>query len=58
MLKEDGYDEFLAEKIQTGMADIANGRVHSLEECQLEWQKIAEDFAKETEIFEQEIVYA
>lgn len=32
LLKEKGYDEFLAKKIAKADADIQAGRVHSLEE--------------------------
>ena len=33
MIKEQGYDAFLAEQIAKGQADIRAGRVYSLEEA-------------------------
>lgn len=39
IFKEKGYDEYLAEKVQKGLADSQAGRVYSLEEANAEWQE-------------------
>lgn len=36
MFKEEGYDEFLAQKIQEGKADIDNGKLVSREQALIE----------------------
>ncbi|MGR3808211.1 hypothetical protein [Pasteurella testudinis] len=55
MLKEKGYDEYLANKIKKGLEDVEHGRLHTLEECETEWQTIIQQFVKESRNFEQEI---
>lgn len=45
MKKEPGYDEYLAEKIQRGLADIENGRICSLDEANAKWQNIIDNIA-------------
>ena len=35
MLKEKGYDKFVAEQIHQGLEDYHNGRILSLEEAKL-----------------------
>lgn len=60
MLKEKGYDEFLAEKIRLGKEDIAAGRVVTLEEAKKQWQQTIERKAAELaewEEMQQEVVY-
>ena len=42
MFKEKGYEEFLADCIQRGNADIEAGRVQSLELAKLKWQQAIE----------------
>lgn len=60
MLKEKGYDEFLAEKIRRGKEDIAAGRVFTLEQANAKWQQtIASKAAElaELEEMQHEVVY-
>ncbi|MDO4698825.1 MAG: hypothetical protein Q4A60_09185 [Pasteurellaceae bacterium] len=57
MLKEKGYDEFLAERIRQGQQDIAEGRVISLEDAKKQWQKTIERKAAELAEFEREVAY-
>ena len=39
MFKEEGYEAFLAEKIRRGEEDVKAGRVVTLEDAQVRWQK-------------------
>ncbi|TNG91592.1 hypothetical protein FHQ28_09605 [Pasteurellaceae bacterium USgator11] len=55
LIKEKGYDEYLAEKIAAGRADIAAGRIVTLEEAELLTLKIVERIANEEVEFEQNI---
>ena len=54
MLKEEGYEAFLAEKIRRGEEDVKAGRVVTLEDAQVRWQKTierkAEELAKQEEL--------
>lgn len=47
MFKEKGYDEFLADCIQRGNADIEAGKVQTLEQAKLKWQQAIERKAVE-----------
>ena len=47
MFKEEGYEEFLAEKIRRGEEDVKAGRVVTLEDAQVRWQKTIERKAAE-----------
>lgn len=47
LLKEKGYDEFLAEQINRGNEDIKAGRVITLEEAKTRWQRTIEKKALE-----------
>lgn len=58
MLKEKGYDEFLAQKIQQGLDDVKNGRVTDLTDANAEWQALIEQFEQENRQFEREMAYA
>lgn len=55
MFKEKGYDEFLAENIQQGLADSAAGRVFTLEECTAHWQQKIERQALELALLDEEL---
>ncbi|KAE9527821.1 hypothetical protein [Testudinibacter aquarius] len=55
LIKEKGYDEYLAEKIAAGRADIAAGRIVTLEEAELLTLEIVERVANEEAEFEQNI---
>ena len=55
--KEKDYDAYLAAQIKEGLNDLANGRIHSLEECQMEWLEIIEQLEEENKNFEREIAY-
>lgn len=60
LLKEKGYDEFLAEKIRRGLDDVANGRVVSLAEAQKEWEEAIRQAGKrvaELEQLQTEVAY-
>ena len=54
MFKEEGYEAFLAEKIRRGEEDVKAGRVVTLEDAQVRWQKTierkAEELAKQEEL--------
>ena len=55
--KEKDYDAYLADQIKEGLNDLNTGRIHSLEECQMEWQEIIEQLEEENKNFEREIAY-
>lgn len=55
MLKEAGYDEFLAMKIARGLEDVEAGRVISLEEAQKDWQRRIERKALEMALLDEEL---
>ncbi|TNH08852.1 hypothetical protein [Testudinibacter sp. TR-2022] len=55
LIKEKGYDEYLAENIAAGRADIAAGRIVTLEEAELLTLEIVERIANEEVEFEQNI---
>ncbi|MFZ7229803.1 hypothetical protein ACLSZN_07495 [Avibacterium avium] len=52
MLKEKGYDEFLAEKIRRGDEDFKAGRVLTLEESRRQTLALLERKAREFEEME------
>lgn len=54
--KEQGYDEYLAQKEQKGLQDSAAGRVCSLAEANAQWQAELDAIAVELKAFEQEVV--
>ena len=47
MFKEEGYEEFLAEKIRRGEEDVKAGRVVTLEESKAEIRLLIESKARE-----------
>ncbi|WP_439327891.1 hypothetical protein [Lonepinella sp. BR2357] len=53
--KEQGYDEFLAEKIRLGREDIANGRFYTLKEAEAHWQRTIERKALEMALLDEEL---
>lgn len=57
LLKEKGYDEFLAEKIRRGLDDVANGRVVTLEELNRSIEQMLEQKAAELKEAEQGLIY-
>lgn len=57
MFKEQGYDEFLAKKVQQGLDDIKNGKIYSLEQCNAEWQAMIEKAEQKTMEIEREVAY-
>ena len=56
LVKEPGYDEFVAEQIAAGKADSAAGRVLSLEESRKRTFASIEQKAKKLEETEREMV--
>ena len=62
LVKEAGYDEFVAEQIALAEADIKAGRVYSQQEVNDSILNLLEKKAKELELAEQEqreeLVYA
>ncbi|MDH2998496.1 hypothetical protein A1D22_10835 [Pasteurellaceae bacterium LFhippo2] len=52
MLKEKGYDEFLAEKIKLGREDVEAGRVLTLAQSRTRTRAVIERKAKELAEFE------
>lgn len=57
MLKEKGYDEFLAEKIRQGLNDVEMKRGLSLEQSKERARKVIERKAQELATFDRENVY-
>ncbi|WP_032092099.1 hypothetical protein [Necropsobacter rosorum] len=61
MLKETGYDEYLAQQIKLGRDDIKAGRVISFEDAKQHWQRTLEQKALEiaelNEELEKELIY-
>ena len=53
--KEEGYEEFLAEKIRRGEEDVKAGRVVTLEESKAEIRLLIESKARELEAAEREV---
>lgn len=53
-LKETGYDEFLAHKIEQGLEDVKNGRLYSAEQAKARINETLARKAKELEQLEQE----
>lgn len=49
LLKEQGYDEFLAEKIRRGQEDVKAGRVFTAEQSRARTQDIIRKKAQEFE---------
>lgn len=58
IIKEKGYDEYLAEKIAAGRADVDAGRVFTLEEARVRWQVVIEELDSEMKQFERDVAYA
>ena len=56
MFKEEGYEAFLAEKIRRGEEDVKAGRVVTLEDAQVRWQKNIERKAAELAKQEEELI--
>ena len=56
MFKEEGYEAFLAEKIRRGEEDVKAGRVVTLENAQVRWQKTIERKAAELAKQEEELI--
>ena len=56
--KEQGYDEYLAEKVQRGLDDFQQGRVMSLEEADQHWQATIDKLAEQEQKFEEKVAYA
>ena len=56
MFKEEGYEAFLAEKIRRGEEDVKAGRVVTLEDAQVRWQKTIERKAAELAKQEEELI--
>ena len=56
MFKEEGYEAFLAEKIRRGEEDVKAGRVVTLEDAQVRWQKTIERKATELAKQEEELI--
>ena len=56
LLKEKGYDEFLAESIKRGEEDIAAGRVFTLEQVKEHLQRTIEQKAMVLEAAEREML--
>lgn len=52
MLKEKGYDKFVAEQIHQGLEDYQNGRILSLEEAKLLSQQAIQNKIKELDEFD------
>ncbi len=57
MLKEKGYDEFLAEKVRQGLNDVEMKRGLSLEQSKERARKVIERKAQELATFDRENVY-
>ncbi len=57
MLKEKGYDEFLAEKVRQGLNDVEMQRGLSLEQSKERARKVIERKAQELATFDRENVY-
>ena len=57
MLKEKGYDEFLAEKVRQGLNDVEMKRGLSLEQSKERARKVIESKAQELATFDRENVY-
>ncbi|MDY5849047.1 hypothetical protein [Actinobacillus porcinus] len=55
ILKEKGYDEFLAENIKLGLADIEAGRTISLDDAKKEWQQLLERKALDMALLDEEL---
>lgn len=51
LLKEQGYDEFLAEKIRCGQEDVKAGRVFTAEQSRARTQEIIRKKAQELEVY-------
>ena len=58
MFKEEGYEEFLAEKIRRGEEDVKAGRVVTLEESKAEIRLLIESKARELEVRIQTIIHS
>ena len=56
MFKEEDYEAFLAEKIRRGEEDVKAGRVVTLEDTQVRWQKTIERKAAELAKQEEELI--
>ncbi|MEH8048365.1 hypothetical protein ACLRAA_05140 [Gallibacterium anatis] len=54
VVKEDGYDEFLAKKIEQGKKDIENGHFVTLEQWKLETEQQLQNKATELEQLKRE----
>ena len=54
--KEEGYEAFLTEKIRRGEEDVKAGRVVTLEDAQVRWQKTIERKAAELAKQEEELI--
>lgn len=57
-LKEKGYDEFLAQKIAKGRAELEAGKGVSLEQAKALVQSTIEETAKDLADFERMVAYA
>lgn len=58
LFKEAGYDEFLAEKISQGRAELEAGKGISLEQAKAQVQSTIEKTAKDLNDFERSVAYA
>ncbi|KAE9525780.1 hypothetical protein FHQ28_05995 [Pasteurellaceae bacterium USgator11] len=58
IIKEKGYDEYLAQKIAAGRADVEAGRVCTLAEARVRWQAVVEELDSEIKQFERDVAYA
>lgn len=56
LLKETGYDEFLAEKIRKGRESINTGKIIELADADKEWQQTIKRKAEEVAEFEKEVI--
>jgi hypothetical protein len=57
MLKEKGYDEFLAEKIQKGLDDFANGRYLTAEQSRQRIEELLVRKEQELQTAQRESAY-
>jgi len=57
-LKEKGYDEFLAQKIEKGLSELEAGKGISLEQAKMLVQVTIEETANDLADFEREVAYA
>ncbi|MCK3658762.1 hypothetical protein A4G18_08570 [Pasteurellaceae bacterium Pebbles2] len=57
-VKEKGYDEFLAQKIAKGLAQLEAGQGIPLEQAKALVQATIEETAKDLADFEREVAYA